>query len=81
MSPSTITPLARVCQPQPPPQGLTIKREVAKEGSQEVHEVHNRDGDVGDALHLLLGRAAGHGGLSTAPWHPLTPSIRLSEEG
>lgn len=36
------------------PKDLTIESEVAKEGSQEVHEVHDGDGDVGDALHLFL---------------------------
>lgn len=81
MSPSTITPPPRHSQLLPPPRGLTVKREVTEEGSQEVHEVHDHDGDVGDALHLLLGGAAGHSGFSTAPWHPVTPSTRPVRRG
>lgn len=39
----------------PPWYSHTVEGEVAEEGSQEVHDVHNSDGQVGDMLHLLLG--------------------------
>lgn len=34
---------------------LTFKGQVAKESRQEVHGVHDKDGDVGHLLHSLLG--------------------------
>lgn len=34
---------------------FTIKREVAEESSEQVHDKHGQDGDVGDGLHALLG--------------------------
>lgn len=33
---------------------LTVEGQIAKQGSQEVHDVHNEDGDVGDLLHFLF---------------------------
>lgn len=36
---------------------LTEKGEVAKKSSQQVHDKHGQDGDVGDALHTFLGGA------------------------
>lgn len=34
---------------------LTIKCEVTKKSSQQVHDEHGQDGDVGHVLHTLLG--------------------------
>lgn len=34
---------------------LTFEGQVAKESRQEVHRVHDKDGDVGHLLHSLLG--------------------------
>lgn len=34
--------------------GLTIESQISKKGSQEVHDVHDRNGDVGHMLHLFL---------------------------
>lgn len=34
---------------------FTKKREVAEEGSEQVHDEHGQDGDVGNVLHTLLG--------------------------
>lgn len=36
---------------------LTIKGQISKESSQQVHEEHGEEGDVGDALHLSAGAA------------------------
>lgn len=33
---------------------LTIKGEVAKDGSEQIHDKHPKDGDVGDGLHASL---------------------------
>lgn len=33
---------------------LTFESQVAKEGGQKVHNVHNKDGDVGHLLHFCL---------------------------
>lgn len=49
-------------QPGPclrPPSSHTIEGEVAEEGGQEVHDVHDSDGQVGDTLHLPLGGTTG----------------------
>lgn len=37
---------------------LTVKGQVAEEGSKEVHSVHDQDGDVGHVLHPPLSGAA-----------------------
>lgn len=34
--------------------GLTDEGQISKQSSQEVHDVHDRNGDVGDVLHLCL---------------------------
>lgn len=34
--------------------GLTIEGQISKQGSQEVHGVHDCNGDVGHMLHLFL---------------------------
>lgn len=34
---------------------FTVKREVTKDGSEQVHDKHGQDGDVGNVLHTLLG--------------------------
>lgn len=34
---------------------FTKKCEVAEESSEQVHDKHGQDGDVGDGLHALLG--------------------------
>lgn len=39
-----------------PASALTFKGQVAEESSQEVHGVHDKDGDVRHLLHSLLGR-------------------------
>lgn len=39
-----------------PAPALTFKGQVAEESSQEVHGVHDKDGDVRHLLHSLLGR-------------------------
>lgn len=36
---------------------LTVKGQVSKESSQQVHDEHGEEGDVGDALHLSAGAA------------------------
>lgn len=36
---------------------LTKKGEVTKKSSQQVHDKHGQDGDVGDILHPFLGGA------------------------
>lgn len=36
---------------------LTIKGQISKESSQQVHEEHGQEGHVGDALHLSAGTA------------------------
>lgn len=33
---------------------LTVKGEVAEKSSQQVHDKHGQDGDVGNSLHALL---------------------------
>lgn len=37
--------------------GLTVEGQVAEQGGEEVHDVHDEDGDVGYLLHFLLGWA------------------------
>lgn len=37
--------------------GLTIEGQISKQCSQEVHGVHDCNGDVGHMLHLFLGGA------------------------
>lgn len=34
---------------------FTVKREVAEEGGEQVHDEHGQDGDVCHVLHALLG--------------------------
>ena len=41
---------------------LTVEGQVAKEGGQEVHGVHDQNGDVGHLLHALLGGTGGKEG-------------------
>lgn len=36
---------------------LTIKGQISKESSQQVHEEHGQEGHVGNALHLSAGAA------------------------
>lgn len=36
---------------------LTVEGQISKESSQQVHEEHGEEGDVGDALHLSAGAA------------------------
>lgn len=46
-----------VMQPQEFSTQLTVKGQVSKESSQQVHDEHGEEGDVGDALHLSAGAA------------------------
>lgn len=36
---------------------LTIKGQISKESSQQVHEEHGQEGHIGNALHLSAGTA------------------------
>lgn len=57
---------------------LTIESEVAKEGSQEVHDIHDSNGDVGDTLHLLFGwatRTQKHNERGSIPSHLKTQAF------
>lgn len=36
---------------------LTVEGQISEQRSQEVHDIHDSDGDVGHVLHLFLGGA------------------------
>lgn len=38
---------------------LTVKSQIAKYGSEEVHDEHAQDGSISNILHSCLGRALG----------------------
>lgn len=46
-----------VMQPREFSTQLTVKGQISKESSQQVHDEHGEEGDVGDALHLSAGAA------------------------
>lgn len=69
--------------PLPPCSSHTVEGEVAEEGSQEVHDIHDGDGQVGDVLHLPLGGTVAKQGRGLVPsWAtpevPVGPGVSLA---
>lgn len=62
----------------PPRSSHTVEGEVAEEGSQEVHDIHDGDGEVGDPLHLPLGGATGQQGRGLVPSWAILGNPRVS---